>query len=413
MYFLGFLRGVQIKWGSLLVVLLAIGLFIQISGKVWIASGSARNSQVYIWLLLPVLICLVSHVIARKKIVFPVCYLPWFVFLAWVALSSAWATGAEVSSISLAKRAGYITLYIVGVFLLYARSEKILRASLRGAFIVVAVGALASIVYQFGVLDRPLAYRAFRIDSLGWGKFADYGWPVAAGIFHGSIASWVLGFALDRRASFKAFLFWLCVFAVLAFYMLLTYARGAWIALVLASLLSVVFHNTRRGWYLVGTGALILAFGAFIFWHEIIYEISERKLTGREAIWEYYLNVMNGHWAFGHGLGTPFKYAWSNGWAISPHAHSLYLQQVYDSGLVALALLILGVVSVIFFSWKVRENEWIKLAVPALLFALVSMLTDVERIFTRPGDYWTVFWLPVALLLAVPTKMKLVGNDPR
>lgn len=33
-------------------------VFIQVSGKVWIVSGSGRNAQIYIWLLLPSLIFL-------------------------------------------------------------------------------------------------------------------------------------------------------------------------------------------------------------------------------------------------------------------------------------------------------------------------------------------------------------------
>jgi hypothetical protein len=80
------------------------------------------------------------------------------------------------------------------------------------------------------------------------------------------------------------------------------------------------------------------------------------------------------------------------------------LQQVYDSGLVALALMGAGLLMVTAKVWRLRDDPWVRLAFPVLVFALIAMLTDVERIFNRPGVYWTVFWLPLAILLARPLK---------
>ncbi|MGE8328346.1 O-antigen ligase family protein [Pseudomonas urmiensis] len=395
------LKRLQARFADLFLVLLALGLFVQLSGKVWLESGSARNTQVYILMLLPALLFAVNKVCSRERILPSISYLPWLGFIAWVALSAFWSVDSDSSALSLAKRGIYIACYLLAIFLLYVRSDMLLLGTLRVGVFVIAIGALATIIYQFGFLDKPLAYRAFRLDRLGVGDFANYGWPVAAGIFHGAIAVWALGFALDRNLSFKASLFWLVVFFVLVAYVLLTYTRGAWIALVIASVVSIIMHHTRRGWlFMAGGGVLSLGF-VISFWSQIIFEFSERRLSGRGAIWDYFLHVMNGHWVVGHGLGTPFRYEWPNGWAVSPHAHSLYLQQIYDSGLVGLSLLMIGVALLSYSAWKHREHYWVKLAYPALIFALFAMLTDVERIFTRPGDYWTVFWLPVALLLAI------------
>nr|WP_306466669.1 O-antigen ligase family protein [Pseudomonas sp. HD6421] len=262
-------------------------------------------------------------------------------------------------------------------------------------------------VHQFLVLDRPFAYRAFRIDRSGIGDFANYGWPVAAGIFHGAVATWALGFALDKSASRKSFFFWFSIFTVLVVYVLLTYTRGAWFGLLVSGVSVIVIQNTRRGWLVLAAGVTVCIVAVSYLWHDLVFEVTTRQLSGRGPIWNYFLSQMPGYWWQGHGLGTEFKYVWPRRGMVSPHAHSLYLQQIYDSGLISLFLLLGGIVTLFYKCWSKRDLFWIRIAIPALLFALVAMLTDVERIFTRPGDYWTLFWLPVAVLLA---SSSLVNN---
>ncbi|MGE8167406.1 O-antigen ligase family protein [Pseudomonas putida] len=389
------------NWSLAMLWIMTIGLFIQISGKVWIASGGARNTQIYLWLLLPVAIYSIYRVFSRSISIDKV-YVPWLFFLGWVALSTYWSSDAETSQLSLAKRALFISLYLFSIYKLVNSHSVELRRALMAAVIMVSIGAFVSLIYQYGFLNKPISYRAFRIDRMGIGNFANYGWPVAAGIFNGSIATWAFGFALDKKKLGWVKFFWLLMFIVLTIYVLMTGTRGAWFALLGGCIAAVLIHRSRIGIALVLLSLLSLIILCGLFWDKIVLEVAQRQLSGRGPIWEYYFNVMTDHWWLGHGLGTPFVYLWPNGKTISPHAHSLYLQQVYDSGLVSLSLLVLGVSIVAFKAWKFRHNAWIRLASPPLVFALIAMLTDVERIITRPGDYWTVFWLPVALILAVP-----------
>lgn len=381
---------------------LAIGLFVQVSGKVWITSGSARNAQVYLWLLLPALIFLSCKIFSRTGIRPGAQYVPWVFFLGWVSLSVLWSSGGDTDSLSLAKRGLFIGLYLVAINLLLNLNEKAFRRALIFSVLVVFLGALASLIYQYLILDKTMVYRAFRIDRMGLGDIANYGWPVAAGIFNGAIAVWAIGMALDKRTSNKFGVFWLLVFSVLAIYVLMTGTRGAWFALIGSCVLSVAMHKSKRGAWGLGFCFLVLVGLLVIFWDQVLIEFKGRQLSGRGAIWAYYFKVMPGHWLFGNGLGTPFVYLWPDGESVSPHAHSLYLQQIYDSGLVSLGLMLAGLSGLFYKAWKLRDNPWVRLAFPALVFALIAMLTDVERIYTRPGDYWTVFWLPVAILLAVP-----------
>ncbi|WP_324816488.1 O-antigen ligase family protein [Pseudomonas putida] len=209
----------------------------------------------------------------------------------------------------------------------------------------------------------------------------------------------------NRALLVLVFGFWFLIFGVLCVYVLLTYTRGAWIALAFSSLVVVLLRRTRRAWFVLSLAGTLLIVAIYLFWDALIFEVTTRQLSGRGPIWNYFFSQMPGYWLFGHGLGTEFKYVWPGREMISPHAHSLYLQQIYDSGLISVALLLLGLATLTYKSVICRRDPWVQLAFPALLFAVVAMFTDVERIFTRPGDYWTVLWLPVAIILAVSHKV--------
>ncbi|QXI44674.1 O-antigen ligase family protein [Pseudomonas wayambapalatensis] len=377
-------------------------MFVLISGKVWIESGSGRNTQVYIFLLLPALLVFMARCIAgriRLHLVGP--YLPWLLYLGWVALSTLWSVNTSDDPATLAKRGLFIGLFLLAVDLFVRTDRQLFINVLKLSVGVVALGALMSLLYQYLYLNNSLAYREFRIFRLGLREYADYGWPVVAGIFHGALAVLALNFALERRARLYQVLFWLAVFAILSAYVICTYTRGAWGALAVAALMSVLLNRSRRGMYLLGCAALILLIALVALRHELWFELTERKLSGRSPIWEYFFSVMPDHWLFGHGLGTPFTFIWAHEEAVSPHAHSLYLQQVYDSGLVSLLLLLTGICGLFRHYRRYLADPLYRSALPVLVFALIAMLTDVERLFTRPGDYWVVFWLPVAILLSV------------
>lgn len=396
--------------GRLLLCAMIVGFFIQISGKTWLASGSARNAQIYIWLLLPTLLYLVLGLTNVKKILTDKYYLVWFFYLAWVAISASWATGADASFFSLAKRGLFVGLYLIAIHTLLNENEVIFRRSLQTALVVIAIGALISLVYQYVVLEKAVAFRAYRIDRMGFGDFANYRFPVAAGIFNGALAVWALGFALQKRSNWKLLLLWMMVFLVFSVYLFMTGTRGAMFALFGGCGLAVLLNGSRVGGRVLILLAMAALVGSYFIWDKIILEVEFKQFSGRGAIWAYHFKVMSGHWLAGHGLGTPFSYLWPNGRALSPHAHSLYLQQVYDSGLISLFLLIGGLAGLFFKVITCRDNPWVRLAAPALVFSLIAMLTDVERIFTRPGDYWTVFWLPVSILLAVPSVSTVLGR---
>lgn len=392
------------KMTRVIAMAMSLGLFILISGKVWIESSSARTSQVYIWILLPALLLMLYGAIKNRGLGLQKHHAPWLAYIAWVALSTLWAGFDGGEAWKLAKRGIFIVIFLYAIDWLLNHCEAYMRRAIYLGVIVVALGALAILIYRIVWLSPNIGYRTFRLDRLGIGDFVNYRYPLAAGLFNGAIATWAFSAALNERNSPLKAGFWFAVFAVLVVLVFFTYARGAWLGIALAAFLSILMANSRRGWWVFGLGALSAVVLSIIWWDHLLAEIFHRKLSGRGPIWDYYFDVMKGHWLLGYGLGTPFEFHWADGKTVSPHAHSLFLQQVYDSGIVALALMLTGLCVVACKAWQLRDNEWVKLAVPALAFAITVMLTDVERIFTRPNDYWTIFWLPVAIILAIAGK---------
>lgn len=386
----------------ILTWIMAIGLVIQISGKVWLISGSARNTQVYLWLLAPALLLFINRLFVNKVRVLRLEYLPWLAFLIWAALSTSWSDGADTSATSLAKRSLFIALYLLSILFLLDFNERLLKRAIVFSIVLVAIGAGLSLAHQYGYQNKPMAYRAYRIDRMGFGDFANYGWPVAAGIFHGAVAVWVMGKLLSKDNSPWAICVWLPVLVTLVFYVVMTGSRGSWFALVAGFVLSAVLHKSKFClWASLCTFVVGVAFVVFR-WEVVVSEVASKQFSGRGPIWDYFFKVMTDHWMIGYGLGTPFSYKWPDRDLVSPHAHSLYLQQIYDSGIISLAFLVFALILLVIKCWKLRSTYWVRLASPPLLFALVAMLTDIERLITRPGDYWTVFWLPVGILLALP-----------
>ncbi|MBF8748661.1 O-antigen ligase family protein [Pseudomonas monteilii] len=380
-------------------LVMSLGLFVLISGRVWIESSSARTSQVYILLLLPALVLTFFAVFKERRIAISIYAAPWLAFIGWVALSTTWA-GLDLAEIlNLAKRGLFLVLFLHSIDWLLRHCEAYIRRAIFCGVIVVALGALAILLYKVLWLSPKVGYRTFRLDRLGVGDFINYRYPLAAGLFHGAAATWAFSAMLDRRNSPLKSGLWFAVFAVLIVFVFFTYARSAWFGIVLAAGLSVLMTNSKKGWWIMGVGASSLLILTMVWWEYLLNEILNRKLSGRGPIWDYYFEIMPGNWLFGFGLGTPFEFHWADGKTVSPHAHSLFLQQAYDSGLIGLGLLLAGITSLGYLSWRLRSNHWIQLAAPALLFAITVMLTDVERIFTRPNDYWTIFWLPVAIIL--------------
>uniref|UniRef100_UPI003905ED8A hypothetical protein n=1 Tax=Pseudomonas defluvii TaxID=1876757 RepID=UPI003905ED8A len=93
-------------------LMMSFGLFVLVSGKVWFTSGSARNAQIYIWLLLPALLLFVYYSFRKASGLIEKQYIPWIAFLIFVATSSYWGTQSG-EALTFVKKGFLIFLFLL------------------------------------------------------------------------------------------------------------------------------------------------------------------------------------------------------------------------------------------------------------------------------------------------------------
>ena len=141
--------------------------------------------------------------------------------------------------------------------------------------------------------------------------------------------------------------FYFCCCGVMCVCMLLTLSRGAWLGLLFAGFVFVLFLQPRLllltplllvGLYFVLPDAVINRFAS-------IGNLGDSSTSYRVYIWMGTLAMLKDYWMCGIGPGDAAfnlvypKYSYSG--IVAPHAHNLFLQIVCDAGVVALVVFVL------------------------------------------------------------------------
>jgi putative inorganic carbon (HCO3(-)) transporter len=395
----------SLLWSRPGLALLALGLFVQLSGFLFNNDGSRQATQVYLLLFLPALILLITERLALSLWRQP-CAMALLALLGWVVLRGSFGDAEQPSGYWL-KVALLILLYVFAISHLV--SQRVIQTPLALAVLFGIVFAWLTLVVQFVVLDKPLAYEVLRqhgnrLQELGWNGYADFSHPIPAGLYHGIFAVLLLSVLVERKLKAWAWLPVLVGLAGLLTYVLLTFSRGAWFATLAASLTLLVLSPYRRARVLLVIGALALLLMLVVFWarveHEWFLGTSQRGL-----IWLNWLEHLPEFWALGNGAGTNlvYRYPWGD---VVYHAHSLYLQLWFEYGVIGFALFVLLLCTALLKAWRLRVDPAARVALATLVFALMAMVSDIPAVFTRPNAYWVVLWLPVGLIIGLRPPVK-------
>jgi hypothetical protein len=383
--------------------ILALGLFVQLTGLLFNSDGSRYATQMYLLLFVPALLLLLW----RRLSLDTWRQAPGLLLLgllAWVMLTSLFNSGSAKDPAYWLKIVALIVLYVFAVASL-VRHQKVFNGLLVAVVVMGALFAWLTLYYQFGVLDKPLEYNKIRIDGgrlseLGWRGLADLKHPVIAGLYYGVFAVLLSYLFVGLKVRiWQAALLALSMLGLLL-YVLLTFSRGAWFAMAAGGfILLLLFPNTRSR-SLVGLGCLSILVVAYIFWTEIQHEL-QRGVSNRDLIWVNWVERFPEFWLIGAGAGADFIFVFPFGWFSVIHAHSLYLQLWYEYGIVGILLFVLLLLSLLLKGWQCRAQPLARLGIALLVYAMVAMVSDVYAIFHRPSPYWVLFWFPVGILLGV------------
>lgn len=379
---------------------LCTGLFIQMVGGLFIVDGSRHATWQYLLLFVPALVLLLGRHLSTELWRQPSGWLL-LALMAWVLVSGLLQGDDRFAGSYWPKVVLLGLLYVYAVAMVAAR-PRVLSGLMAAAVVVAAFFAWFSLCYQFGVLERPLDYwniRVLRIFEVGWKGFADLKNPVVAGIYFGIFLTLAVYFfvASQMRSWLPPLL--LLAGLGLAGYVFVAFSRGAWFAVLTASFVALLLHPGRKSQVLLIAGLLGLLGVLWVFWSELDVE-KQIGLSGRDQIWLIWLERLPDFWLWGAGAGHAFKAML--GEVPMLHAHSLYLQFWYEYGLIGFLLLLGLLAALLWKGWQCREQLLARIGLVLLVYAMVAMLTDVDAIISRPSEWWTLFWLPVGILLGIP-----------
>ena len=381
------------------LALLALGLFVQLSGFLFNNDGSRQATQVYLLLFAPALILLIAERFALSLWRQP-CALVLLALLGWVVLRGCFGDSW--------KPLGYwpkvALLILLYVFVIgHLLSKGVIEVPLALAVLLACCFAWLTLLVQFVILDKPLAYEVLRstgrLRELGWHGFADFSHPIPAGLYHGVFAVLLLSVLVERELKAWAWLAVLVGLAGLLVYVLLTFSRGAWFSTLAGGLTLLTLSPQRRARILLLIGALAILLMMVVFWSRVEHEWF-LGTSQRGPIWLNWLARLPEFWALGEGAGVEmiYRYPWGD---MVNHAHSLYLQLWFEYGIVGIVLFVLLLGTALHKAWRLRADPSARVALATLVFALVAMVSDISAVFSRPSPYWVVLWLPVGLIIGL------------
>lgn len=322
-------------------------------------------------------------------------------FLGFMMLSSAWSYPL---STRLFVEQGRYVLLILAFFLIGAlqadRYPQLFSRLLQLLVVVGAVSAVVSLLWWYSRHPFPES----RVLSFGILKN-----PNPVGFAYGLIGVLALGLGLRARQRWQLLLFVAC--ALLLFLMVwFTQSRTAIAASVLASsLLLLSLGNKRRA--LLALALLVAALAMLmVSVPELGKSIGARSasIQTRMVVWdEVIAQVRTSPW-YGHGLLSD-NLRLVMGQRL--HAHNSFLAALRDGGIIGLGLLL---VMLVYGGWRaVRADDGQTglLLLSLLLFAVVCMLTDQDRVITRPRELWIILWLPLLLILITPRLNRALARD--
>ncbi|HEY4291827.1 O-antigen ligase family protein [Luteibacter sp.] len=182
---------------------------------------------------------------------------------------------------------------------------------------------------------------------------------------------------------------------LLVVFMLFTFSRSAWAALVVALIVQLLSRGSRRAWLHAGVLAVV-AIAATVVGMPLL---MERGWSLRPEIltrgWELFVQ----HPWFGLGQGSPFTL--DAGAETLTHAHNMFSQLAIELGLVGFLLwvaiwLVLG-----WRAWTCRRETMGQVVLGLWVFGSVLVQFDLPHLVDSPRPGWMMTWIPLAISMAL------------
>ena len=330
----------------------------------------------------------------------------------------------------------YACLYVAAVFMSVTPSGSLKHGALHVVFTLFAVGLGSSIrtekqllwTMRVFVLSGALvaAYGLYQylfgaVVSAAWvdsDMFSGIGIRVYSTLDNPNVLSEYLLLVIPFSAAFVVYeknwlarLFFVGTTGVMLLCMILTFARGGWLGLIVAVAIFLVMIDRR--FILVGIAGLIALYfvlpDAILNRFLSIGDMTDGSTSYRLSIWLGTLAMIRDFWLVGVGPGTAAYNRvypiYGYGAANAQHSHNLFLQIICDAGIFALVIFLMILCSYIralASSMKKTANRAMNIfriaAISSLAGFLVQSMTDYSFYNYRVT---LVFWAVVGIGIAL------------
>jgi len=317
----------------------------------------------------------------------------WMAYILFMGLSPVWGNGFSWDGFLIVvwHVILVVSFIIITVFMKLKFADEVTQLLKALVWVAVAVAALSIFLFYS---NNP--FPAARLEPFGRMNH-----PILAGCVYGFFALLSMSFFCNRRTN-KPNIRYLLSAIFLVSTVLLTQSRTPLVALIFSG-----FFFLKKN---VSTIFVFLAASAVtLFWPQL-WDGLLRGTSYRPSIWLQTLKDSMEHILFGVGyMSNPTVFVDENVFA---HAHNAYLATLRDGGIIGIVLFVVALAATAqqaFRLDKIYNSVWHG---PMIVYAMVCMIFDFDRIITRPKELWVFFWLPVALVIAHACQLRTYPTTP-
>jgi O-antigen ligase len=371
---------------------LAATLALFLGGFFLLPTGKAVNNVYYALVLTPALFLLRRtdwRWLANNNL-----WRAAMLLLLYLAMSGLWTEHMQLGAwLSQAKALPYVGIYLALIACVVVRRPGAIDWLVRTLVVAAVIGTVVSAIRFYSSAAWPM-----RLEYTGAVYNANEGATLAGTAL--LLALFQLVPASTRTWRRRA---WLTGTAALLVGMVLSGSRTPLTALVACTILGL---GLRRQWRLLAIGSAALAVSiAMAVNLSAGQQAIARGDSFRLAIWQHYAERVAKHPWLGEGVLTDDKsrveFSAGDGTAFTAlHPHDVYLATALYGGALAVLLLLALVALALRQGWtlaKRGEPAWLLV----LVFALLCMLTDGDRLLHAPRAIWVYFWLPIGALIGL------------
>ena len=355
------------------------------------------------------LLVLLDMVICNKRIPTLNVMSPLAIFFIYIVLNGLFLA-EELKSIRRAVFLMALILIIVNV----SFSRQFWINCLRGFTVFSSAMAFFSLVNLSLNGMMPTGYRELGLEGSGLEGVADFGNTIVAGMHYGMAFSAALFLYFTERSK-KTLLLWCVLSIILSCYILLTFARTAWVACFLVfCVLSVFLYREENKVRYIAPVLSVVSIFVFFIYNYAGYEVSGRGLTRRDEIWANAWSKSLEHLWFGHGADSALEPLLISSGEIINNTHSVYLEVIYNYGIVGLGLFLFLISYTLVSLFKARKlTEYGEVAVfwmATLIACIVVMLVELNELIHTPNMLWHWLWMPVAFSAFCAKKINSIAT---